>query len=104
MAPASAPPSEVAPPSTTMENASKPMAGTKLPARTPSSTTACSPPARPASAPLTAKAASFVRLTLMPRAAAARSLSRTATIDRPGRERRIPVTQTSARTRTTRQK
>ncbi len=87
-----------------MEKASKPMAGVKLPARTPSRTTACSPPARPASAPLTAKAASFVRLTLMPRAAAARSLSRTATIARPGRLRRIPVTQTSTPRSTTRQK
>ena len=87
-----------------MEKASKPMAGVKLPARTPSRATTCSPPASPASAPLTAKAASFVRLTLKPRAAAARSLSRTATIARPGRAAADPGHAASATSSTTRQK
>ena len=64
--------------------------------------TACRPPATPASMPAKMKAASRVSVVLMPAAAAPRSLSRVAEIDRPARAAlRLRTMYTPATTRTT---
>ena len=59
-------------------------------------------PAMPAKNPDTASVASFTEAGLSPKAELARSLSRTATIARPGMERRSAAPVAKARIRTTR--
>ena len=95
-----APHTEVSPPTTTMLNASKLRDGAYVPTLTPLRAMTCNPPATPASAPLTAKAASRVRARETPRASAAHSLSRTASQARPGRRRRRFTTTATEAART----
>ena len=63
---------------------------------------ASNPPARPASVPEIANAVSLMRVGDKPAAAVARSLSRTAIIDRPNPLRRMRATATTTTTSATR--
>ena len=94
-APSTVPTTELSPPITAMEitrsdSVAEKRAGSKVTRRPPSR-----PPASPAMAPPMANAVSFTRAGEMPNEAAARSLSRTAIIERPSDDRRTHDTPTS---------